>query len=336
MRFVMQLTPHPNIRYRDAQCKLGQAELACLLRALSLPEAVEPLSLGGATFLSFQADALTDAQLALLSTHSTSMMLCELLPEQLLRPLTLPQTDYLPADVAEILKYKGKTSATFTRMMLNCARAASQFALSDRPLTVLDPMCGKCTSGFVALQSGMNAVCLDVDRKDLKEAADFFSNYLQFHKLKHRLNQSSRTVQKTAVPVAEYLFADTKEHFAAGNTRTLTMMQGDSSLAGDLLKKQPADLLVCDLPYGVQHAPQAGSKADSFPRLMGRVLPAWYQALRKGGAIAVSFNTLTLRKETLISLMADAGFTPLTEAPYHDFAHFVEQAVNRDFVVACK
>ena len=90
----------------------------------------------------------------------------------------------------------------------------------------------------------MNAVCLDIDRKDLKEAADYFSNYLQFHRLKHRLAQSSRTLQKTAVPIAEYTFSDTKEHFAADDVRTLMLAEGDSGLIADLLKKRPADLLV--------------------------------------------------------------------------------------------
>ncbi len=37
MQFCLQLAPHANIRYRDAQVKLGQAELTCLLCALSLP-----------------------------------------------------------------------------------------------------------------------------------------------------------------------------------------------------------------------------------------------------------------------------------------------------------
>ena len=75
--------------------------------------------------------------------------------------------------------------------------------------------------------------------------------------------------------------------------RTLMLAEGDSGLVGDLLKKRPADLLVCDLPYGVQHAPQNGKKAESFPKLLERILPAWRWALKPGGAAAISFNTLT-------------------------------------------
>ncbi len=151
MQFCLQLAPHANIRYRDAQVKLGQAELTCLLCALSLPAETQVTTIGGVPCLTFSAKALTPEALALLGTHSTRLMLFECVDGGLLRPLDWGRTAYLPDDLSEILKYKGKTSAAFTHMMMNCARAASDFALAGQPLTVLDPMCGKCTTGFVAL-----------------------------------------------------------------------------------------------------------------------------------------------------------------------------------------
>ena len=252
----------------------------------------------------------------------------------LLRPLEKVSHDYLTEDLAEVLKYKGKTSAVFTRMMINCAWAASDFFGKDEVLTVLDPMCGRGTTCFVALQQGMNAVGVDIDNRDLKECADYFERYMQYHRMKHKLDQSSRTVRKHAVPAAVYTIADTKEHFKDGDTRTLSLFLGDTGLTGELCRKSPTHLLVADLPYGVQHAPQEGKRTESFMQVMKRALPQWKDAVRKGGAIALSFNTLTLKKADLVHLLADAGFTPLTDAPYDDFQHFVEQAVHRDFVVA--
>ena len=333
MLFLFQLTPHANIRYREAQLKLGQAELRCILGALGISGEVSHTTVGGVAFLSFEADALTDAQLSALSRHSAALMICEKQGE-FLRPLEKADHNYLTEDLAEVLKYKGKTSAVFTRMMLNCAHAASDFFAADEPLTVLDPMCGRGTTCFVALQQGMNAAGVDIDRRDLKEAADYFERHLQFHRLKHKLDQGSRTVRKHAVPEAIYTIADTKEHFKSGDTRTLSLYLGDTALAGELMKKAPAHLIVSDLPYGVQHAPQEGRRTESFAQVMNRALPAWRQALRPGGAIALSFNTLTLKKADLCRMLTDAGFTPLTEAPYDDFQHFVETAVTRDFIVA--
>ncbi len=333
MVYLFQLTPHANIRYREAQVKLGQAELACLLLRLGIQAEITPVTVGGVSFLRFEADALTEAQLSALSRHSAALMIAEQ-HNDMLKPLEKVIHDYLTEDLAEVLKYKGKTSAVFTRMMLNCAWAASDFFGKEEVLTVLDPMCGKGTTCFVALQQGMNAVGVDIDNRDLKECADYFERYMQYHRMKHKLDQSSRTVRKHAVPAAVYTIADTKEHFKEGDTRTLSLFLGDTGLTGELCKKSPAHLLVADLPYGVQHAPQDGKRTESFMQVMKRALPQWKDAVRKGGAVALSFNTLTLKKADLVQLLADAGFTPITDAPYDDFQHFVEQAVHRDFVVA--
>ena len=332
MTYCFQLLPHPNIRYRASLESLGLAELECLLKAMGLSFDARVETIGGCAFLVFDADPLSRDQLTLLGRFSAGWLLCEK-EGDLLRPVERPGTDYLPADLAEVLKYKGKTSATFTKMMINCALAASDFFTVPVP-TVLDPLCGRATTCFTALQSGMNAVGLDCDRRDLKEAADYFSRYLQFHRLKHQLKQGSRTVKKGSVPEAVYTVSDTKEHFQAGDVRTLTLYLADTGQTGELMRKQPAHVLVADLPYGVQHAPMAGSKTETLPQLLGRALPMWRQALLPGGAMALSFNTLTLSRSKLHALAQAAGFVPLTDENDRRFEHFVEQAVTRDVLIA--
>lgn len=332
MTYCFQLLPHANIRYRAALEDLGRAELDCLLHAMGLNREIRVTVLGGCTFLTFEGNALTEEQLALLFRHSAGWLLCERKGE-LLRPIERPDGDYLPADLAEVLKYKGKTSAVFTRMMINCALASSDYFTLKAP-TVLDPVCGKGTTCFTALQAGMNAVGLDCDRRDLKEAADYFSRYLQFHRLKHKLDQGSRTFKKASVPEAVYTVADTKEHYQAGDVRTLALYLGDTGLTGELMRKHPAHVLVADLPYGVQHAPQAGHRTETLPQLLGRALPAWKQALLPGGAMALSFNTLTLSRKKLIASVLEAGFVPVFDESDRRFEHFVEQAVTRDVILA--
>ena len=334
MVYCFQLLPHANIRYQESLDHLGSAELACLLGALGLKD-VELRSemIGGAAFLTFESPELSPEQLRLLGRHSAMLLMCQREGE-LLRPLNIPRPDYLPRDLAEVLKYKGKTSAVFTTMMIDLAHAASDYFQQEAPITVLDPICGKGTSCFCALQRGMNAIGLDIDRRDLKECADYFSRYLQYHKLKHKLDQSARTVRKTSVPEALYTLADTKEHFQQKDVRTLRLFQGDTGLTGELLKKSPVEVIVADLPYGVQHAPQDGRQPESFHGLLQRVLPSWKNALKPGGAMAVSFNTLTLPRKKLVELMERAGLKVMQDGPYAGFEHFVEQAVTRDVVVA--
>lgn len=335
MIYGFQLLSHANIRYQESLSMLGQAELSCILHALGLSSKVTVETIGGSSFLCFEAPELTDDQLHALSGHSALALLCAR-EGALLRPLERPDGNYLPPDLAEVLKYKGKTSAVFTRMMLNMALTASDFFDAKTPVTVLDPLCGRGTTCFVALQGGMNAVGLDADRRDLKEAADYFSRYLQYHRLKHRLDQGSQTVKGRAVPDAVYTLADSKEHYRVGDTRFLRLMLGDTGLTGPLLRKSPAHVIVTDLPYGVQHAPQDGRRPEPFTAMLRRVLPSWREALRPGGAAAISFNTLTLSRKSLAELVSGAGFAVMEEEPYHPMEHFVEQAITRDVLIARK
>lgn len=333
MNYCFQLLHHANIRYQESLSLLGAAELSAILCSLKIDAQVEQKHIGGAVFLCFEAPVLTDARLAQCARHSALAFFCTE-ENGLLRPLDISRSDYLPKDLAEVLKYKGKTSATFTHMMINLARTASRAPDAQGPVTVLDPLCGRGTTLFVALQQGMNSVGMDMDRRDLKEAADYLSRYLQYHRLKHRLDQGACTARGQNIPDAVYTLANSKQAFQAKDTRSLRLLLGDTGCIGQLLKKSPADLLVTDLPYGVQHAPQEGRRPENFPGMLRRVLPAWHDALKPGAGVAISFNSLTLSRQTLVELLTNAGFAPLDTPPYVNLEHFVEQAVTRDVVIA--
>jgi tRNA G10 N-methylase Trm11 len=101
-------------------------------------------------------------------------------------------------------------------------------------------------------------------------------------------------------------------------------------------KTQSVHLIIADLPYGVQHAPRQGQRIESFQPMLEKALPGWYDILMPGGAIALSFNTYTLKKADLAVHMKKAGFSICDSPPYDDFDHWVEQAVQRDLIVAVK
>lgn len=335
MQYAFQLLPHPNVRYQAALEKLGKAELQCMLRALDVFTEPRMESIGGIPFLAFECRELTQKELGWLS-YLSGVYLWTRREGEALMALTRPAKCYLPGEMAELLKYKGKTNAAFTSLMLNLARSQSAFAREERPLTVLDPMCGKGTTLYCALAQGMNAVGMDKDRRDLKEAMDFVSRFFQMERIKHSLSQGSRSSPKgPAAPEAVYTLADTREHYQAGDTRTLRFLLGDTRQAGALLRKSPVELLVADLPYGVQHAPEDGGRTESFAQLLRGALPAWREAVRPGGAMALSFNRYTLSKSRLSEWAQEAGWLPLLEAPLDDLEHYVEQAVNRD-VLLCR
>ena len=64
---------------------------------------------------------------------------------------------------------------------------------------------------LVTNDDGINAVGLDIDRKDVREASDYFSRYLKFHKLKHEAKSRSETVNGHSVPVSAFSFAVTRD-----------------------------------------------------------------------------------------------------------------------------
>ena len=328
MLYAYQLRAHPNARYQESLLSLSQKELRCMLTACGISAEIAPHTLGGTPFLCFEADAVSPEQQAFLCRLS-GLYMTAALEGELLRPLAPPPAPtFLPADMPEILKYKGKTNPDFTRMLLNLALAAGgQWRRAD--LRVLDPMCGRGTTLYCALTRGMNAVGVESDRKSVQDGLGFVKNWLRYHRVKHSAENRSLTLPGgKSAPAARITMT------GEGRAQTLEIIQADTRDAGTLLRKAPVHALVADLPYGVQHAPRENGRVGSFSQLLAQALPAWRQALRPGCAAAIAFNTYTLKRGELERLALDAGFL-LPESPdYADFSHWVEQAVDRDVLVA--
>jgi hypothetical protein len=336
MVYTFELVRHPNVRYRDAVAALSKCELVYMLRALHVEAEVETLHLGNSLFLRFECSPLSDADLSFLSGHSSLALMAEQVSGLLLRPLSPDSSSYLPEDLPEVLKYKGKTGVPFTRMMINTAAAMSSFSLPPGKMVFFDPLSGRGTGCFCALCAGMNAVGLDRSDRDLSEASAYFSRYLQYHRLKHRVIKRAETSGKISIPVTSFEFSDTAVHFQSGDRRFLSLACADTALSPALFRRNQAHVLAADLPYGIQHAPVAGRKPENMSAFLKRSLPAWKTALASGGAMAISFNTLTLPTQTVLDAVAGAGLTPVTDQWTCSLTHEVEQAVVRNVVFALK
>lgn len=329
MLYSFGLVKHANVRYRDTVRHLSRCELVSMLRSISIDSDVYEESLGGCVFLSFESRCITPDEISYLSGHSSVSFMAEN-NKGLLRPLIFQSGNYMEDDLPEILKYKGKTSASFTRMMLNTARALSASPFPETPATVLDPMCGKATTCFCALQSGMNAVGLDLDSKAIREAVDYFSRYLRFHMLKHDMQKKSETSGNHPVPYTEFRFSQSREQYRQNDIRTLKLGTCDTADSYSMCRKSLAQLIIADLPYGIQHAPQFGAKPESFSVLLKRALPVWKKCLAPGGIIAVSFNTLTFPTKDVDRIAVSSGLSIVDDPLYANLAHEVEQSVVRN------
>ena len=337
MRYAMLLKPHPNIRYRQSLQKLALIELKCTLEAWGMAQARPRLEmLAGEPFLMFDSEVLEQGAWRAVSCHSAVCFAAECRDDGTLRPIGRNCAGKLPDDLPHVLKYKGKTNADFTYLMLHCAKAASAFAREMRPLRVLDPMCGKATTLLCALCEDCDAVGIDTDGKALKEVEAYLERSLKMHRVKHRRTNGALTLAGGACAKwTQYAVAPDAQAMR-DQPRTLRLIHADAGKLGGLVAAGSCDLVVCDLPYGVQHAPKEDGGMSSLRRLLDRVLPGCAQALRSGGAAALAFNLNTLRRQDVVTALRASGLEPVTVPPYDDFSHWVEQAVERDVVIARK
>ena len=330
MKYTILLWPHANVRYRNEQQKLAEAELAVMLGRIA-PEVTFASSecMGMPALELTSEEPLTEGCIAALQGHSLIYGLLEQRGDGSLMPVCGREKPYLCEDLPGIIKYKGKTNEMFTQLLVNVALYSADFKNPQGQIKLLDPMCGRATTLFVGANRGWNCTGSDLDKADLKEAEQFFKRYLEYHRFKHTIERSALTVQKKPAPSVQFTFADSPEHFKQKQTASVKLVTADAMNTREAFGAKSFHMIVCDLPYGVQHASHGGS----LEQLLLKVLPGWREALVPGGTIAVSFNAQTLRTAAVHECMEKAGLEPLTEGPYQNFSHWVEQAVTRDIAV---
>lgn len=332
MTYAFLLYPHANIRYRQSLLQLAVQELSMTLSALGREAEVVPQKMGGAMFLTFEAAKLTERDMRMLSQLASVYMLFEM-EDGKLTTLERTHPNYVGEDLPALLKYKGKTNEMFTDTMLTMALAASAFMpVHDSQLVVCDPMAGRGTTLMLALRRGYHGVGIEIGKADVKEAADYMTRYLEFHRIKYKRTDSALTVfGQVGGRENKFVFSDSAEHFKDGDTRTLRLICGDTREAEALLKPNSVHLMVTDAPYGVQKG--TAGRQDSIGGTIAAALPGWFDVLKSGGVLAMSFNTHVTRREGLVRLFEKAGFEIVQTA---NLEHWVEQAISRDVILARK
>ena len=332
MTYAFLLYPHANIRYRQSLLQLAVQELSMTLSALGREAKVVPQKMGGAMFLTFEAAKLTERDMRMLSQLASVYMLFEM-EDGKLTTLERTHPNYVGEDLPALLKYKGKTNEMFTDTMLTMALAASAFMpVHDSQLVVCDPMAGRGTTLMLALRRGYHGVGIEIGKADVKEAADYMTRYLEFHRIKYKRTDSALTVRgQVGGRENKFVFSDSAEHFKDGDTRTLRLICGDTREAEALLKPNSVHLMVTDAPYGVQKG--TAGRQDSIGGTIAAALPGWVDVLKSGGVLAMSFNTHVTRREGLVRLFEKAGFEIVQTA---NLEHWVEQAISRDVILARK
>ena len=333
MQYALLPWPYLNSRYEVSIRPMLLKELSRLLERAGLDARAAEGQFGGLDFLCFESEPLTPRQLQLLSSHSHLRLLFEVRPDGAMIPLTSYKMPEVGGDLSSIIKYKGKTSELFTRSLISLAALESDFweEMFTR-LTFFDPMCGRGTALFEALNRGWNAVGSDIDVSDIEQGHAFLKRYLEFGRFKHEAKDFSMTVGKASVKRRQITLAKPGQKLGEGQL-TASFIAADMESAAGAYKNGSFHLIACDLPYGVQHGPSGDRTLDA---LVARTLPAMHRVLKVGGAIALSFNAYTLKRQRVVELLERSGFTPCDDESYQNLSHWVEQAVLRDIALAVK
>ena len=116
-KYFFLLYPHQNVRYRQSLEVIAKAELSMTLAALGRGGEVELVRMGGAAFLAFEAERLTQRDVRMLSQISgVYVMFTE--QDAQLTPMEPDHPQYIGEDLPALLKYKGKTNEMFTDAMI--------------------------------------------------------------------------------------------------------------------------------------------------------------------------------------------------------------------------
>ncbi|MGV9762336.1 TRM11 family SAM-dependent methyltransferase [Micromonospora tulbaghiae] len=343
IRYALLLAPSANRVYADAAARLARAELAVFAGSGVLgvvPADAEVTRIGGVEYLTFTTagPGLGERDLAHLANLSAAYALFERVGDDLLRPVPLRPLARYDSDLITIPKYAGKTNEQFTRLLLNVTVLASAAAprMLDGPVVVLDPLCGRGTTLNQALMYGYDGIGIERDSQDVEAYAAFLRTWLRRKRLKHTAETTSvRRDRKLVARRFEAVVAPSRDEHRAGATQRVTVLNTDTTRAREALRARCADVIVTDAPYGVAHGSRTGQGLSRSPlELLTAAVPVWRELLRPGGALGLSWNTHVAPRAQAEAVLADAGLRVLDGPGFGDFAHRVDQAIERDVLVA--
>ncbi|EAR10997.1 TRM11 family SAM-dependent methyltransferase [Reinekea blandensis] len=270
---------------------------------------------GPFNFLFTQADA-EHYPLLLRLSFCQGLFVCE---GDRFQPINLEPEFALHEDFVFGSKFKGKTNERLTQLLLNVGLAA----LPDHAKAhakVLDPLAGRATSLLWAMRYGLNAWGIEPDGKAQDDVRQLVKKWCKVRRQSHRLRDGvlGNTGRKKDGQFIEFAVEPVKFRLA----------QGDARQADQLFPKEKFDLLISDVPYGVQHF--AGDGTRNPLSLIEQALPAWKAVMKKHSQLVLAFNSYLPQRDALIQVLGDAGLTVA------DFSapHRMSESIVRDVMIA--
>jgi len=335
MKLALKITPQRSTQYATMVATLAASEL--LASPLGkLIETCEPTTLAGQAYLlvTLHEETSLSSYMRSVLAHmgATSEVYeyfdtIETVSGPFLRPIEPQFVPFVPLEMAETRRYKGKTNEVFTRVLLNIALFAGAYADNlDERLRILDPLAGGGTTLFLALSAGYDAFGIELERQDVETTAVFVRQYLESAHIhfRERDERGRRAGHRIQFEIGR-----------RGDTHLLVLVHGDATQADMHLREvmggPRVHAIVGDLPYGIQHFSEISS-------LLTHALPVWTNMLLPGGTLALAWNATRIERAEMVNFLEqEAGLTVRNEPPYTQFAHAVDRVIKRrDIIVGVK
>jgi len=332
MKLALPITPQRSTQYSSMTGTLAAPELLASPLGTAISH-IEPITLAGqAHLLVIIDDAASPDMMSILSRLGATYGAYEYFERisgvvgPLLRPLEPYFTPFVPLEMAEVRRYKGKTNEVFTQVLLNIAIFAGAYSrqFTER-LRVLDPLAGGGTTLFLALAAGYDAFGVEHERQDVETTAVFVKQYLNNEHIPYKeLDERRRAGRRYQFEIGR-----------KGETRMLVLAHGDTRQASLHMQEVPGGprmhAIVGDLPYGIQHF-------GEIAELLREALPIWESLLLPGGTLALAWNATRVERTALVELVEQNTQLKVRNDPtYTQFAHAVDRVIKkRDILVAVK
>jgi hypothetical protein len=332
MKLALKITAQRSTQYARLSETLACPEfLASPLGSIS--RSVETVRLAGQPHLlvDLEIDTLSEEQQQILSRLSALREIYiyhETVGGQsgpFLQPIEPNFTPFVPWEISEARRYKGKTNELFTHVMLNTAIFASAFSPLER-LRILDPLAGGGTTLFIGLALGHDVFGIESGKSDVESTAQFVRQFcsethIHYKETDERHRRAGRRYQFEIGP--------------RKNTHALVLATGKTEDALSHMREinggPHMHCIVGDLPYGIQHF-------GAIASLLEGALPAWEEMLISGGSLALAWNATRISREAMVEFIKQhSSLTVLDTPPYTNFAHGVDRVIKkRDLLVAVK
>lgn len=344
-KYAILSNPGHNRVYFESSKKLSLCELTFALNKISCDcfDVCEEY-ISDIFYITFKSKVdINENDIYILSKLSFTYAIFEIISQNeklLFSPITKTNYEFLETDLSTILKYSGKTNELFTKLMINIGVFSLENTNSD--LKLLDPIAGKGTTLYEGLIQGINSYGIEINEPTLLDSYNFMKKYLENKKLKHTINKEKVSGENKNFKAIKHVFNifKTKDNLKNKFFKQLELVYGNSIYADKIFKKNFFDLIIGDLPYGIQHSNKNIKSEKTNTRnsefLLTSALPAWSKVLKTNGIFVMSFNSFVMKKNIFKKLLEENNFKVFSDPVYNTFEHRVDQAIKRDIIIAKK